>query len=95
MGSSRPSPCVGDYRPLSVRIQLPGARFVSHTGKSVGVPVRCGPCDKATGAGADKAPSVHGCGPDIGPLAASMPALRLKRETPSRLRSRCGDTLPI
>lgn len=48
----------GDYRPLSVRIQLPGARFVGQTGKSVGVPVRCGPCDKAAGAGAHIAPSL-------------------------------------
>jgi hypothetical protein len=65
----------GDYRPLSVRIPLPGVRIVDQTGKSVGLPVRAGPCDKASGAGADIAPSVHGCGPDIGPLAASIRAL--------------------
>ncbi len=73
--------CVGTFGqpkmglPLAERrIQLPGARFV---GQPL-VGIHClfsWSLRNATAPGLHKAPSVYGCGPDIGPLAASIRAL--------------------
>lgn len=70
--------CVGTFGqpkmglPLAERrIQLPGARFV---GQPL-VGIHClfsWSLRNATAPGLHKAPSVYGCGPDIGPLAASI-----------------------
>jgi hypothetical protein len=64
------------YRPQRVHIRLPGVLYRGPNVHGYALPVRCSPCGKAAGAGAHKRHRFGGCGDDIRPFAASMPALR-------------------